>query len=123
LAVKTKFKSKFVDIKLPDADSPRPVNLVCVKITSGFSVFYIFVVYFPSSISAEQFNLNLNYISSLSFMSDSVVYFIGDFNVPDFSSAETESLGGKSFFMNNFIHFLQRKQYNSFSKSHGLILI
>jgi hypothetical protein len=28
LAVKTKFKSKFVDIKLPDADSPRPIDLV-----------------------------------------------------------------------------------------------
>jgi hypothetical protein len=73
LAVKTKFKSKFVDIKLPDADSPRPIDLVCVKITSGFSVFYIFVV-------------TLGFLPNIPLQESLVAY-----KIPSFASAKTSA--------------------------------
>lgn len=113
IAVDNNYSAVEVNLELIRSNVPS-IDILAVKIKINFHCFFIFAVYIPPHVDNASFSILLELLESLQSISDSEIYFIGDFNVSEyFNYTLTNVATEKVLILNSFCRFFELSQLNN----------
>lgn len=113
LAVSNVFTVTEIDLDFIHEELPA-IDILGAKIKSSSCSFFIFVLYIPPNFQASVYSKLFELLETLEFILNDNVYFLGDFNIPEFNN-ETEDriLSDKFLALKMFCNFFELDQYNN----------
>ena len=61
------------------------IHIVFIKVSTSFQAGFIFVIYISPNIPSGFYKVLFRMIESLNYLYDGVIYFVGDFNIPEYN--------------------------------------
>ena len=121
LAIDSSFNAISCNI---DCDTLPNVDLVMVRISLNFRALFILVIYIPPSCDNNTYHILFDFLMSLTFLYDSDLLIIGDFNIPSFgcSLSHLPSLDSSYNYLRNFLEFYNLTQCNKSPNVNGKFL-
>jgi len=122
LAIKQTFACTKLNLSLPQSLT-NLIEILGIKIVNKTSTLYIIIIYIPPSQNSETYESIFEFLSSLTFLYGSKTIFLGDFNMPEYTSYLKGALPtNKICQLINFLEFFDWRQINSIENFQGRLL-
>lgn len=123
LAVNTKFNSFILPLNREGAQLSPLIDILAAKISLHHYVIYIFVVYVPPTVTADEYDKLFDFLSLLPCVHNNDILILGDFNIPKYASYLADSQpDNKILSLVNFLNMFNLQQQNFVFNTDGKLL-
>lgn len=88
------------------------IDIVGVKVTIHFQNIFVFILYVPPNTQHVSYESLFECIESLDYLNDEIIYFIGDFNIPEYNKDNIVP-SNPATALYRFSEYLDMKQFNN----------
>lgn len=126
LAVNTNVPANICDNEMCDriCDILPLVDILFVKCTINYCTIYFLIIYIPPTCNSNDYVVLFDFLLSLSFLYESQLIVIGDFNCPEYVQNVDSTIAPtiSNQCINNFISFYNLQQHNRILNSNNRLL-